>query len=109
MTQQIIKSGFIEHFKGLNNPNKSFNTIIFTSSGNLKRGYESDFVNILNLNPVNKLLLIVSNKKDKKGLIKIGNERVVDARLSDAEFFWNRDKTKNLVKKISLSHRNITL
>ena len=49
MTQQIIKSGFIEHFKGLNNPNKSFNTIIFTSSGNLKRGYESDFVNILNL------------------------------------------------------------
>ena len=45
--------------------------------------------------------LIVSNKKDKKGLIKIGNERVVDARLSDAEFFWNRDKTKNLVKKIS--------
>ena len=45
--------------------------------------------------------LIVSNKKDQKGLIKIGNERVVEARLSDAEFFWNKDKIQNLVKKIS--------
>ncbi len=45
--------------------------------------------------------LIVSNKKDNKGFIKIGNERVVDARLSDAEFFWNKDKTRNLVKKVS--------
>ena len=45
--------------------------------------------------------LIVSNKKDIKGLIKIGNERVVEARLSDAEFFWNKDKTQNLVKKVS--------
>jgi glycyl-tRNA synthetase beta chain len=43
----------------------------------------------------------VSNKKDNKGLIKIGNERVVEARLSDAEFFWNKDKTQNLVKKVS--------
>jgi len=45
--------------------------------------------------------LIVSNKKDQKGLIKIGNERVVEARLSDAEFFWNKDKNRNLVKKVS--------
>ena len=45
--------------------------------------------------------LIVANKKDQKGLIKIGNEQVVDARLSDAEFFWNKDKTQNLVKKVS--------
>ena len=45
--------------------------------------------------------LIVANKKDHKGFIKIGNERVVDARLSDAEFFWNKDKTQNLVKKVS--------
>ena len=45
--------------------------------------------------------LIVANTKDLKGMIKIGNERVVEARLSDAEFFWNKDKTKNLVKKVS--------
>ena len=45
--------------------------------------------------------LIVTNKKDYKGFIKIGNERVVEARLNDAEFFWNKDKTQNLVKKVS--------
>ncbi len=45
--------------------------------------------------------LVVSNKKDPTGLIKIGNERVVEARLSDAEFFWKKDKAQNLVKKVS--------
>tara|TARA_B100000902_G_scaffold375003_1_gene404516 strand:+ start:375 stop:2441 length:2067 start_codon:yes stop_codon:yes gene_type:complete len=44
---------------------------------------------------------VVINNKDKKGLIKLGNERVVDARLSDAEFFWKKDKSQNLVKKVS--------
>jgi len=45
--------------------------------------------------------IVVSNKLDKKGLIKIGNERVVEARLADAEFFWNKDKSLNLVKQVS--------
>ncbi len=45
--------------------------------------------------------LVVSNKKDKKGFIKSGNERVVEARLSDAEFFWKKDKSQNLVKKVT--------
>ncbi len=45
--------------------------------------------------------LVVVNNKDKYGLIKIGNERVIDARLNDAEFFWNNDKSQNLVKKVS--------
>ena len=45
--------------------------------------------------------LVVTNKQDKKGLIKLGNERVVEARLSDAEFFWFKDKSQNLVKKVS--------
>jgi len=44
--------------------------------------------------------LVVANNKDQKGLIKIGNERVIEARLSDAEFFWNKDKSQNLVKKV---------
>ena len=52
-------------------------------------------------NEITNEFLIVTNKKDKKGFIKIGNERVVDARLSDAEFFWNKDKAQNLVKKVS--------
>ena len=34
--------------------------------------------------------LVVANQKDKSGYIKLGNERVVDARLSDAKFFWKK-------------------
>jgi len=45
--------------------------------------------------------VVVANRKDSKGLIKIGNERVVEARLSDAEFFWKKDKSQNLVKSVS--------
>ena len=52
-------------------------------------------------NEITNEFLIVANKKDQKGLIKLGNERVVEARLRDAEFFWNKDKTQNLVKKVS--------
>ena len=52
-------------------------------------------------NEITNEFLIVSNKNDNMGLIKTGNERVVNARLSDAEFFWNKDKSQNLVKKVS--------
>jgi glycyl-tRNA synthetase beta chain len=45
--------------------------------------------------------LVVADNKDIKGFIKSGNERVVEARLSDAEFFWNKNKSQNLVKQIS--------
>ena len=45
--------------------------------------------------------LVVSNKKDRKGFIKLGNERVVEARLRDAEFFWEKDKSQNMVKKVT--------
>ena len=46
--------------------------------------------------------LVVTNKQDINGLIKLGNERVVEARLNDAEFFWNKDKSQNLVKRVSM-------
>ena len=46
--------------------------------------------------------LVVTNKKDINGLIKLGNERVVEARLRDAEFFWKKDKSQNLVKRVSM-------
>ena len=45
--------------------------------------------------------LVVANKKDRKGFIKLGNERVVEARLSDAEFFWKKDKSQNMVKNVT--------
>ena len=44
---------------------------------------------------------IVADSLDLKGFIKIGNERVVEARLSDAEFFWNKNKSESLVKQVS--------
>jgi len=45
--------------------------------------------------------LVVVNNKDTEGYIKLGNERVVEARLSDAQFFWEKNKSQNLVKQVS--------
>ena len=45
--------------------------------------------------------LVVANAKDLKGFIKLGNERVVEARLNDAQFFWQKNKSKSLVKQVS--------
>ena len=44
--------------------------------------------------------IIVTNLEDKKGLVKIGNERVISARLSDAKFFWEKNKAQSLVKQV---------
>jgi len=46
------------------------------------------------------IFLFVSNLPDKKGYIKTGNQRVIEARLSDAKFFWDKNKTQNLVKQV---------
>ncbi len=45
--------------------------------------------------------LVVANNKDPKNFIKLGNERVVEARLTDAEFFWKKNKAQNLVKQVT--------
>ena len=65
------------------------------------QSYQKYFPTFNKKNEITNEFLIISNKKDKNGLIKIGNERVIEARLSDAEFFWNKDKIQNLVKKVS--------
>ena len=44
---------------------------------------------------------VISDIQDKKGFVRSGNERVVEARLSDAEFFWKKNKSQNLVKQVS--------
>ena len=44
---------------------------------------------------------VVANKKDEKRLIMEGNKRVVEARLADAKFFWDKDRSKNLIKQIA--------
>ena len=53
-----------------------------------------------NRNNLTNFFLVVSNKADAKNLIKEGNKRVVEARLSDAKFFWDKDKSRNLIKQI---------
>ena len=65
------------------------------------QSHQKYFPTIDKNNQITNQFLLVANKKDQKGLIKLGNQRVVDARLSDPEFFWNKDKTQNLVKKVS--------
>ena len=53
-----------------------------------------------NKNKLTNLFLIVANMQDKKGCIKSGNQRVIEARLSDAEFFWKKNKNQSLVKQV---------
>jgi glycyl-tRNA synthetase beta chain len=52
-------------------------------------------------NKITNEFLVVANNKDTEGFIKLGNERVVEARLSDAQFFWEKNKSQNLVKQVS--------
>ena len=50
---------------------------------------------------ITNFFLVVTNKKDTNNLIKDGNKRAVEARLADAKFFWDKDKSKNLIKQIA--------
>ncbi len=54
-----------------------------------------------NKNKITNNFIVVADCNDKKGLVKLGNQNVVEARLADAEFFWNRNKSQNLVKQVS--------
>ena len=45
--------------------------------------------------------IVIADKKDPKGFVKLGNERVIEARLNDAEFFWKKNRSQNLVKQVS--------
>ena len=54
-----------------------------------------------NRNRLTNYFIVIANKKDEKKLIAEGNKRVVEARLSDAKFFWDKDRSKNLIKQIA--------
>jgi len=47
------------------------------------------------------LFLLVANLPDQKGNIKVGNQRVIEARLADANFFWEKNKSQSLVKQVN--------
>ena len=38
--------------------------------------------------------------EDRQGLIRRGHERVLKARLVDAEFFWNGDRKRSLADRV---------
>ncbi len=63
--------------------------------------HQKYFSTIDNKDNLTNNFIIVADINDIKGYVRIGNERVIDARLTDAEFFWNRNKSQNLVKQIS--------
>jgi len=52
-------------------------------------------------NKLTSLFLVVANLPDIKGYIKKGNQRVIEARLSDAKFFWEKNKKQSLIKQVS--------
>jgi len=54
-----------------------------------------------NNNKLTNLFLLVANLPDNKGYIKTGNQRVIEARLSDAKFFWDKNKNQSLIKQVS--------
>ena len=54
-----------------------------------------------NSGELSNLFLIVANLHDSKGYIKTGNQRVIEARFSDAKFFWEKNKNQSLVKQVS--------
>ena len=55
----------------------------------------------LETNKITNSFITISNNTDEKKLIIAGNERVLQARLSDAKFFWDKNKRQNLVKNVS--------
>ena len=54
-----------------------------------------------NKNKLTNNFCVVANKPDTNNIIKDGNQRVVEARLSDAKFFWEKDKSRNLIKQLA--------
>ena len=63
--------------------------------------HQKYFHTIDNNKRITNKFLVVANNIDTKNFIRSGNERVVEARLNDAQFFWNKNKSHNLVKQVS--------
>ena len=64
--------------------------------------YHQKYFSILDNNgKLTNNFFVVSDNEDSHGYIKSGNESVIEARLSDAEFFWRKNKSQNMVKQVS--------
>jgi glycyl-tRNA synthetase beta chain len=47
-----------------------------------------------------RFLAVINMDADRQGLIRQGHERVLKARLVDAEFFWNGDRKRSLADRV---------
>jgi glycyl-tRNA synthetase beta chain len=47
-------------------------------------------------------LAVLNTDGDREGLIRHGNERVLRARFSDAQFFWETDQKRSLLERLEL-------
>ena len=64
--------------------------------------YHQKYFSILDNNgKLTNNFFVVSDNEDSHGYIKSGNQSVIEARLSDAEFFWRKNKSQNMVKQVS--------
>ncbi|MFL2898805.1 MAG: glycine--tRNA ligase subunit beta [Candidatus Pelagibacter sp.] len=64
--------------------------------------YHQKYFSILDNNgKLTNNFFVVSDNEDSNGYIKSGNESVIEARLRDAEFFWRKNKSQNMVKQVS--------
>ena len=89
---KIILCSFNNNF--LNMPNELIITTL--------EHYQKFFITYNQNSNLTNSFYLIADCDDKNGLIKKGNENVVEARLSDAEYFWNKNKSKNMIKQISL-------
>lgn len=58
-------------------------------------------------NLLNRFLAVASMVDDPAGHIQVGNERVLAARLYDAQFFWNEDRKHPLINRLDRLARQI--
>ena len=80
-------------------PEKYLNLPLEVTSTALKEGQKL-FSVIKGEKPVPYFVGVADAPEDPKDCIKTGNERVLIARLEDAEFFWNEDRKKPMKERV---------
>ena len=81
-------------------PEKYLNLPLEVTSTALKEG-QNLFSVIKEGKPIPYFVGVADIPEDPKGYIKTGNERVLIARLEDAEFFWNEDRKKPMKERVN--------
>ena len=80
--------------------NKSFLNMPEELIINTIEKYQKNFLVYDRKNKLTNNFFVVSNCHNKTELIKKGYEKVVEARLFDADYFWKKNKSKNMIKQV---------